>query len=124
MRVGERGLGREIRREARHVGLRMDVRRDRRERDGDVHAVAGGHVQEREADARALDQVQRAPGADRRAVVLDGERERAGDDIGGHVGVGGQVAGREQRASRGATPCVHGELRVGARRRRRRQRAR
>ena len=90
--------------------------RDGRERDGDVHTVAGGHVQERQADVRALDQVQRAAGADRRAVVLDGERERAGDDIGGHVRVRGQVAGRERRASRGATPCVHRELRVGARR--------
>ena len=66
VRVRERGLARQIRREARHVGLRVDVRRDGRERDGDVHTVAGGHVQERQADVRALDQVQRAARPDRR----------------------------------------------------------
>jgi hypothetical protein len=99
VRVGERRLGCEVRGKVCYVGLRVAVRA---ERDGDVHTVAGGHVQEREADARALDQVQRAAGSDRRAVVLNRERERAGDDIGGNVRVRGQVARGKLRASRGA----------------------
>jgi hypothetical protein len=36
---------------------------------------------------------------------------RAPDDIARRVRVGGQVASREHRASRGATPSVHGQLR-------------
>ena len=86
MGVGERSLAGKIGHEIRHVGFSMDVRRDRRERNRDVNAVAAGHVQERKPDVRALDQVQRAPGADCRPVVLDRERQRSGDDIGGNVG--------------------------------------
>ena len=53
VRVGKRRLAREIRGEVRHVGLRMGVARNRRERDSDVHSVAGGHVEERKPDVCA-----------------------------------------------------------------------